>query len=221
MLAYSLVIFDYDGTLADSFPWFCSVLNGTAKRFGFREIDPGEIDELRGLGTREIIARLDIPAWKIPMIGVHMRKLSAHSHGQISLFSGATEMLRALKNYGIKIAIVSSNDEGTIRRSLGPATSFIDRFDCSSSLWGKAPKFSHVLKALQVTPQRAIAIGDEVRDIEASRTTGVAAGVVTFGYNTSAALRAHNPDHVFDSYQTLVQKLTSSSAFNKHELTSR
>jgi hypothetical protein len=93
MSSFSLAIFDYDGTLADSFPWFCSVLNQTARQFGFREVAEDEIDELRALGTREIIARLGVAKWKLPAIAMHMRKLSADSGDAVALFPGVEPML--------------------------------------------------------------------------------------------------------------------------------
>ena len=40
---YSLAIFDLDGTLVDSFPWFLTHLNGIADRFGFRRVGADEI----------------------------------------------------------------------------------------------------------------------------------------------------------------------------------
>ena len=59
---YDLVVFDFDGTLADSFPWFCSVLNGVADRYRFRRVEDGEIDTLRGMGASAIVRHLGIPA---------------------------------------------------------------------------------------------------------------------------------------------------------------
>jgi phosphoglycolate phosphatase len=208
MPAYRLAIFDYDGTLADSFPWFCSVLNDTARKFGFREVAESEVDELRALGSREIVARLGVPMWKMPAIAIHMRKLSAASRSEIALFPGARELLGELAGRGISVAIVSSNGEEVIRHALGPAAAHVTQFDCGSSLWGKAAKFKAVLEHAGIDRGDAIAIGDEIRDIDAARSAEIAAGVVTFGYNTGAALRAHRPEHVFNSYADVLAALT-------------
>lgn len=209
MSSFSLAIFDYDGTLADSFPWFCSVLNQTARQFGFLEVAEDEIDELRALGTREIVARLGVAKWKLPAIAMHMRKLSAESRDAVALFPGADAMLASLAASNIRVAIVSSNDEQTIRRTLGPAAVHVSHFQCGASLWGKGATFKAVIKRLGADKRRTIAIGDEVRDIEAARGAGIAAGAVTFGYNAAATLRAHEPDLVFDDYAELVAKLTA------------
>lgn len=209
MSSFSLAIFDYDGTLADSFPWFCSVLNQTARQFGFREVAEDEIDELRALGTREIVARLGVAKWKLPAIAMHMRKLSAESRDAVALFPGADAMLASLAASNIRVAIVSSNAEQTIRRTLGLAAVHVSHFQCGASLWGKGAMFKAVIKRLGADKPCTIAIGDEVRDIEAARGAGIAAGAVTFGYNAAATLRAHGPDMVFDDYAELVEKLTA------------
>jgi len=209
MPTFSFVIFDYDGTLADSFPWFCSVLNQTARRFGFREVAEGEVDELRELDSLQIIARLGVPMWKMPAIAMHMRKLSAEAGDAVALFPGAESMLARLAASDVTIAIASSNSEAVIRHTLGRASGHVSHFGCGASLWGKSAKFKAVIRRAGVDRRRTIAIGDEIRDIDAARRAGIASGAVTFGYNTGASLRAHGPDLIFDDYGQLLAKLTA------------
>ncbi|MFX8008309.1 HAD hydrolase-like protein, partial [Acinetobacter baumannii] len=63
---YRLVIFDFDGTLADSGDWFLSIADHLADRFNFRKVDPAEIERLRGQSSRYVIRYLGIPRWKLP-----------------------------------------------------------------------------------------------------------------------------------------------------------
>ena len=58
-MSYSLAIFDLDGTLADSFPWFVGVLNTVARKFAFREVAEGEIEPLRHGSTHDILRKLE------------------------------------------------------------------------------------------------------------------------------------------------------------------
>ena len=95
-MKYQLVIFDADGTLADSFPWFSKVLNTVADKFRFRRVEPGEVEALRGCDARQILERLDVPGWKVPMIARHMRALKAQHLHEISLFPGIDRMLQEL-----------------------------------------------------------------------------------------------------------------------------
>src|ERR1700741_4418204 len=92
LMRYSLVIFDLDGTLADSFPWFRLHVNGVADRFGFRRVVDGDVERLRHKGSREILGDLEVPLWKLPAIARHMRRLKAQHLADIPLFHGAEAM---------------------------------------------------------------------------------------------------------------------------------
>ena len=205
MSNYSLAIFDFDGTLADSFPWFLSTLDQTTEHFGLNRVKPEEIDSLRELSSRDVITHLGVPLLKLPAISIYMRNLFAEGMADIPLFAGASEMLFALNGAGVKLALVSSNGEANVRHVLGPAAEIIDHYACGSSLFGKAEKFKAVLRALRQSPARCIGIGDEIRDIDAARKAGLSAGSITFGYNSRKALAAAQPDHLFDDYAGLIK----------------
>ncbi|HQR91162.1 MAG TPA: HAD hydrolase-like protein, partial [Caulobacter sp.] len=124
-----MVIFDFDGTLADSAAWMMKTVNPMARRFGFRTVTDEEIDMLRGRGTREVIRYLGISPWKLPMIASHGKKLMAAECESIPLFPETAGMLKALHDAGLRLAVVSSNSERTIRKVLGPELSgLIDQF---------------------------------------------------------------------------------------------
>jgi phosphoglycolate phosphatase len=120
-MRYSLVIFDLDGTLADSFPWFLRNVNGVADRFGFRRVADGDVAALRRAGVDEIFARLEVPRWKLPLIVRHMRKLKAAHMASIALFPGVDPMLRTLADAGVRLALVSSDNEANAAASLADA----------------------------------------------------------------------------------------------------
>jgi phosphoglycolate phosphatase len=205
---YRLVIFDMDGTLADSFPWFARNLNSVADKFGFCRIAADEIEGLRRLDARAILAKLAVPAWKVPLIARHMRALKAQEIGEIALFPGVDRMLRELKQAGLGIAVVTSDTAANTRRTLGAENvARIDHYACGASLFGKRAKFRQVLRRSGVAPGDAIAIGDELRDAEAARQAGIAFGAVAWGYTNVAALRAANPEHVFVTMDEIAQIL--------------
>ena len=196
---YDLVILDFDGTLADSARWFAGVINEVARRYRFRQTTRDELETLRGEGVPGILRALDVARCNVPLIARHMRKLVARDIEQIALFPGARRLLNALADAGVGLAIVSSNAEANVRHVLGPETAArIDRFACGASLHGKVAKFRAMLGQAGVAPARAIAIGDEVRDIEAATSVGIASGAVDWGYATRAALAAHGPTIIFD-----------------------
>lgn len=196
---YRLVIFDFDGTLADSGDWFLSMSDQLAQRFSFRRVTPEEIEVLRGRPSREVIRYLGIPRWKLPGIGRYLHALLAQQTDRIALFAGVEPLIHRLADAGIKLALVTSNSESNARAILGPAN--VARFDwleCGASLMGKAPRYRRVLRRAYVEPWEAIAIGDETRDIAAARKAGVTAGAVFWGYAHREALVKAGPDLCFE-----------------------
>ncbi|WP_026311864.1 HAD-IA family hydrolase [Bradyrhizobium huanghuaihaiense] len=204
-MPYSLAIFDLDGTLADSFPWFLRVINDVADRFSFRRVAEEDIEGLRHASSREILTRLEVPLWKLPAIARHARRLKAQAAAEISLFAGVETMLRTLAENGVQLALVTSDSEANAREKLGEAAALFSHYDCSASLFGKAAKFRRVVRRAGVDPGRVIAIGDEVRDIEAARAAGIACGAVSWGYAAPAALRALAPDHMFAQMEEIAE----------------
>ncbi|MFO0624363.1 MAG: HAD hydrolase-like protein [Polyangiales bacterium] len=202
MPRYDLAVFDFDGTLVDSLPWLLTVMNDAARRFGFREVADDEVERLRAMDHRAILAHLGLPLWRLPQVATHVRALAAAGPPS-PRFAGVDALLPALRAAGVRVAVVSSNAEETIRRGLGPLASHVERVDGGASLWGKARKLRATVRALGVTPARTLAIGDELRDVEAARAAGLAAGAVTWGYHHAAVLRAAAPDHIFDDIAAL------------------
>jgi phosphoglycolate phosphatase len=198
-MRFQIFIFDFDGTLADSGPWMIEALNKVASRFGLRALSREEIEDMRGKDNRTIMREVGVSWWRLPQIATYVRRL-ADDAPPPPLFEGVPEMLRALHGAGAKLAIVSSNSEITIRRALGPENAaLISCFGCNASMFGKASKFRQVLRQTGAAAANAITIGDETRDIEASRKAKIACGAVGWGYATPALLRTHNPDCVFNA----------------------
>ena len=203
----SLVIFDLDGTLSDSFPWFLRNLNHVADTFGFRRVADDEIEPLRHAGTREILRRLEVPLWKLPRIARHMRRMKAEHIAEIPLFPGVDAMLHALRARDITLALVTSDHESNARAALRDCAALFGHLACGASIFGKAAKFRAVLRRAGVPPAQALAIGDEVRDIEAARAAGIPCAAITWGYAAPAALRAMRPDMVFEIVEEIAERL--------------
>jgi phosphoglycolate phosphatase len=207
-MPYKLAIFDLDGTLSDSFPWFLRIVNVVADRHGVRRIKDHEIETVRGKGAREIVKFFQVPAWKLPIIARDMRRIKAAQLDEIPLFPGVDRLLQELTAKGVATAIVSSDSEENVRRALGPENArLISHYACGASIFGKAQKFRRVLKLAGVAAADAICIGDEIRDIEAARRAGIAFGAVTWGYATAQALRARKPEEVFASMDDMIARL--------------
>jgi phosphoglycolate phosphatase len=199
MPTYQLVIFDFDGTLADSGSLMIRTLNDLAGQFGLRRVSDDEVQMLRGRSNTEIVRYLGVPLWKLPKIASEMRKRITADIDQIKLFAGVDDMLRTLDCGAVRLAIVSSNSEENVRRVLGAENSArIDVFDCSAAMFGKASKLRSVMRRLGIAPQATLYVGDETRDIEAAHEVSVACGVVTWGYAKPELLASFKPTLTFN-----------------------
>ncbi|MBK5970837.1 hypothetical protein CCR91_19245 [Thiorhodovibrio winogradskyi] len=193
-----MVVFDFDGTLADSYAWLVGALNRLAPRYRFRTVSPAEEPELRQLGAAAILRRLRLAFWKRPLVARALRRLMAEEVEQIALFPGIAELLQALEHGGVPLAIASSNARDNITRVLGER--HLARFaylECGISLGGKPKRLRALRRRYRLGPGELLYIGDEVRDLQAARAAGAASGAVTWGYNHPDALRAQQPDYLF------------------------
>lgn len=208
MPPYRLVIFDFDGTLADSLPWFRASFQDMIARFDLAPVRDDEVEGLRGLSAREIMARLDVSMWQLPAIVSDMRKRKLAAASGISLFEAIPAMLDELQRKRIRTAIVSSDTEASVRQVLGPTAARIDRFDCGAAIFGKHWKFRRVARKLGVKPSETVCIGDELRDIDAAKAAGMDSGAVAWGYALPGALQAAGPTHLFNSIEEMTRRLS-------------
>ena len=208
-MKYDFAAFDFDGTLADTMPWFNSVLNTVAEKYGFRQIDATEREQLRHRDPMAILKYLGIPLWKLPAIMTHMRELMRDIDPSVHLFDGMVDVLATLKAASLRLAVVSSNSIENVQRVLGPhAAALFDDYECGTDLFGKAAKIDRLLQRHRIAPERFLLVGDEIRDIEAARKAGVRVASVGWGYNHVDALRERQPDELLLTVAELPAVLT-------------
>jgi phosphoglycolate phosphatase len=197
-MSYRLAIFDFDGTLADSFPFFVSVFNEIADQHGFRRIDSEQAARLRHYGPRDIMRHVGMPAWKLPLASRSFIERMRDNVDAISLFGGVDETLRALNRQGVRLAVVSSNSEQNVRLVLGPELGLlVGQYECGMSIFGKAARIRKVLKTASVPPTQALYVGDQTTDADAARRAGIAFGAVSWGYAPIEILRRAAPQREF------------------------
>ena len=207
-LQYQLVIFDFDGTLADTFPFFLEAYSVVAAAHGLRRLDHRQLDTLRGLSSRQLMAHVGLPLWKLPRVAQHFHTLMGERIEQIALFDGMHVLLRQLAAQGVQLAIVSSNSLANVRRVLGPdSAALFTRIECGVALFGKRSKLRRLVRASGVPRARVLCVGDELRDADAALAEGLAFGAVTWGYSSAAALRARAPTLLLRDVAELAQAL--------------
>jgi phosphoglycolate phosphatase len=204
-MSSKLLIFDFDGTLADTFPSFVRVFDRAADKYGFKPLDRERQGILRGLDARQIMAHHEIPLWKVPAIARFMRTRMADDIANIALFTGIDQALRALHAQGVMLTVVTSNSPANVRAILGPELlALFSHVECGASLFGKPSKIRKVLAASAIAPEHAMLIGDEIRDARAAADTGIGFGAVAWGFNHVDALAAQHPRRIFHHVDDLL-----------------
>jgi phosphoglycolate phosphatase len=209
---YRLAVFDFDGTLVDSFAWFASILSDLAMRHRFRLLPREQMELLRGQDARAIMRHLKVAWWRLPAIARDCRQLASRDIERLKLFDGIELMLRSLADAGVTLAVVSTNSQANVRHVLGESTAVIQQFDCGSGLFQKRSALRRVMRRTGIPGAETIYIGDEIRDWEAAHAAGTAFGAVAWGYTRGEALAALKPAFLFAHVREITERLTGEAS---------
>jgi phosphoglycolate phosphatase-like HAD superfamily hydrolase len=197
------VIFDFDGTLADTYPIVVKILNRIGYMYGLPKIDP-ESNEYRGAGLRELVRRFNMPKWKLLLLAFHTKFLMRRYLTQMKLFPGILDLLVELQTMGYDLWIFSSNSRNNIRNVLKNNGCSVKLGIVSElSLVNKGKGLKKLLKNIGIDPQNAVYVGDEVRDFEGAVLAGIPFLGVGWGYNTADALKKAGVKLVANSIEWL------------------
>jgi len=204
----ALLLFDFDGTIADTFQSGLEILNLLAPEFGFRPLAAADVESARDMRTGELMKFLGIPATRMGRISRRGKEELGRRMEAIVPLPGMIELIRCLHDRGFRLGILTSNSEENV-------AAFLSKFDIrlfefvqtSSKLAGKGRVIRKILKAHALKPREILLIGDEVRDVEAAQETGVHVVAVTWGYNSPKALESSQPDHMVQTPEELASLL--------------
>ncbi len=206
----SVVIFDFDGTLADTFQAGFEILNQLAEKYGYRPLLEEDVEGARDFSTRGLMRHLGVPTRKLPAISRHGVKLLRGRIHSIQPLPDVVEMLRALVDRGLRLGVVTSNSEenvGIFAKNHG--LEIFEFVRSSSRLMGKGREIKQVMRANGFGIEDALYVGDETRDIEACRGIGMRCAAVTWGYNSRRALEEQVPYAIVDSPTDLLTLVDS------------
>lgn len=189
-----LIVFDFDGTLADSRQLFFDLYNELALRKGYALLTDSNLSELRSMSITERCRTMHIPLYQIPFIASAIIKQYKSNINRIPLYPGVREMFAELDAMQIPYAILSSNSNENIAAFFEHQRLKVPEIYTSSRIFGKDKAILKVLKAKELNASQVLYVGDELRDLEACHRAGVKMAWVHWGYDSREALGGLIPD---------------------------
>jgi|TARA_B100000959_G_scaffold279329_1_gene339278 phosphoglycolate phosphatase len=189
------LIFDFDGTLADTLGEGLKIYNDLARKHGYTVIDPEGVEELRNLDTKRLLSHLGIPRRKVPFHLVAALHRLRERISKLPLIEGVREVLPVLRDRSEHMGILSSNLAENIETFLD-AHDLREQFTFISSigkLRGKARRLRAIARTFSLNPREILYVGDEIRDLQAARRARVEAVAVTWGFNSRESLAREAP----------------------------
>lgn len=211
-MPFRLVLFDFDGTLADSLAAGLALYNRLAPDLGCLPVT--DLDAARRMAGRQFLRRHRIWFWRLPRLVRRFRAAAAADADKLVLFPGLAEVLAELHARGVRLGVLSTNGEDNIRRCL--AANGVEGLFGSvvgyPKLFGKAKALRRLVRTAGVPAGEVLYVGDEVRDVEAARRAGVGSAAVLWGLHAEELLRAAGPDHLLTDPQQLLELVADGRA---------
>jgi phosphoglycolate phosphatase len=197
------IIFDFDGTIADSFDFVAGFL---AEGIKTESLSEPQKQELRGLSMAAMARKLGYSWGRLPLLFLQGRRRMQGAIKQLEPFDDMVPVIQQLHADGHRLFVVSSNSRRNVR-------GFLSQHDLQGcfleivgnvGLFGKAGALRRLLKRHHLQPTEAMYIGDELRDVQAAQSINLPVIAVTWGFAQPADLSALQPTALTDSPNDLI-----------------
>lgn len=191
------IIFDFDGTVADSIDLALKVGNEIAKKHNFNQLTMDGLREINNYPIKERSKKIGIPLYRLPTLSVEFLFRYKQLIHSLKVFEGIKDVIMELSKEGYYLSIISSNSVENIKFFL--KHNKLDVFNniiSSNNLFGKNQSISKYMRKTKILPNELIYIGDELRDIEACKKTCVKIISVVWGFDSLELLKTGNPDYI-------------------------
>jgi len=209
-MKYRGTIFDFDGTIADTLGETRRIFNQIAPDYGIRTVEEKEIQSLRHLSLKDLLSHLKIPKHRLPVLVSRGTGMMRANIASMPMIPGMADVVRELRKHSECLGILTSNVTANVEAFLD-AHGLLDQFNFISStskLTGKSKHLKAIRKTFSLHHEEMLYVGDELRDIKASRKAGIRVAAVTWGFNSRESLAAENPDYLLDRPEEFLRLLS-------------
>ena len=208
---YKAILFDFDGTLADTAPGIVLTMQETFRELGLTVPTPDAIRQTIGLPLEDAVQLFG--AESKAAVAVYQRLFPACELTHISIFPHVKETLDTLKAQGIRMAICTSRNVESLLSILekhGIGGYFEAYITGSDRLPAKpAPDMVYaVCQHMEVAcDETVLMVGDTTFDIEMGNAAHCTTCAVTYGNHTEQQLQAAHPTHTIHRFDDLINLL--------------
>lgn len=213
---YDLAVFDFDGTLADTFGCIAASTDIALAQLGLPPADEQVLRSSVGLSLPTIFHRVTGGALPEPdidrLVCAYRSVFDEIASSKVTLFDGVREEIETLHHAGVTLAVATSKSRRGVGRLLG-VFEIADLFavvvtdDMVDRKKPDPQMLHHVLGAVDVGADRAVMVGDAEFDLVMGRAGGMATCAVTWGNGRREQLEACDPTHIVDSPSELATTL--------------
>ncbi len=206
---FDLIVWDWDGTLADSTGIITHALLSAAAQVGLPALASSAASSIIGLGLREAIQALygDLAATQAQALAAQYNANYYAEESKIPLFVGAVDTIKTLHRRGFKLAVATGKGRRGLNLALEHsaltpyfhATRTVD--ECFSK--PHPQMLDELMETLVVLPERTLMIGDTSYDLQMAKNAGVSAVGVSYGAQKAAQWQGLNPIRQFNDFASL------------------
>ena len=202
------VIFDFDGTLANTVELMIKLYNQHADEFGVLKVEENEYESLREMGYKKAMKAKKIRLTKLPKMVRTVLKEMKLQMDNVKPYDEIIETINRLQSHGIRVGVLTSNETPLVNAFF--KTHGFPKFDfvvSEKTLFGKEKALRKIMKRNNLNREDVFYVGDEPRDIISSKKAGVKVFGVTWGLAGRTGLLKTPPDHLVDTPRELYQEI--------------
>ncbi len=204
-MKYKYVIFDFDGTIADTEDINFTIYLDLADKYKLKKVSKNDMGSLKKMSAFDLIDYLDIKKRNIPAMIRFGRKILHGSIENIDMCKPTMEeVMLKLKENGIVLGILTSNSKKNVNKFIANHQLTVFSFVENSGMFGKERVFKKILRRYGVKKEEVLYVGDEIRDITATKNIGVDIASVDWGYNSREGLEEHKPEYLISEPEELL-----------------
>lgn len=202
-----VLIFDFDGTIADSLDAIVHIMNKYAKHYGFSRITEEKRDQMRHETSQSILSNFRMSPIRLFLLATRVKSEMKGELTDIKLIPGIKKAVEELHEAGYTLGIATSNSKSTVELFLQNHKIECFDFVYGRTAFSKASMLKKIMRKYRFDKNDVTYVGDETRDIDAARAAGIKVISVAWGMHSQEILRAHTPDHLITEPQSIKRVL--------------